>query len=97
LIRLTCRIRSTISVLRSRQIRRRSSSCGVGARAIEHTRGSPRLNAINTRSNASPSILSVLARRRRRETAIEAASTTWLSIPSCSSARWIQNPSSPAS
>ena len=34
---------------------------------------------------------------RRRDVAIEAGSTTWLSIPSAWSARWIQNPSSPAS
>src|SRR5271157_873308 len=63
-----------ISTLRSRQIRRRSSSSGVGARTIEQTRGSPRLWASSARSKVSPSILSVLARRRRREIAIEAAS-----------------------
>src|ERR1700733_6494968 len=55
-----------ISTLRSRQIRRRSSSSGVGARTIEQTRGSPRLWASSARSKVSPSILSVLARRRRR-------------------------------
>jgi hypothetical protein len=49
---------------------------------IAHTRGSPRLNANSARSSASPSILSVFARRRRRAVAIEAGSTTWLSIPS---------------
>jgi hypothetical protein len=35
--------------------------------------------------------------RRRREVRIEAASTTWLSIPSDCSTRWIQKPSRPAS
>jgi hypothetical protein len=54
---------------------------------IEQTRGSPRLWASSARSKVSPSILSVLARRRRREVAIEAASTTWLSIPSLSKTR----------
>src|SRR4051812_12674100 len=39
----------------------------------------------------------VLALRRRREVNTEAASTTWLSMPACSSTRWIQKPSSPAS
>ena len=97
LIRLTCSTRSAVSILRSRQIRRRSSSCGVGARTMAHTRGSPRLYASNARTKASPSILSVFARRRRRDVAIEAASTTWLSIPSSWSKRWIQNPSRPAS
>jgi hypothetical protein len=48
---------------------------------MEQTRGSPRSNARSVRTRASPSILSVLARRRLRATAIEAASTTWLSIP----------------
>jgi hypothetical protein len=33
------------------------------------------------RTSVSPSILSVFARRRRREVAIEAGSTMWLSIP----------------
>ena len=64
LIRLTCLTRSPISVRRSRQTRRRSSSCGVGALAIEHTRGSPRLKAIRVRTRVSPSIRSVFARRR---------------------------------
>src|SRR5690348_2065558 len=97
LIRLTCLTRSPISVRRSRQTRRRSSSCGVGALAIEHTRGSPRLKAIRVRTRVSPSIRSVFARRRRREVRIEAGSTTWLSIPSDCSTRWIQKPSKPAS
>ena len=44
---------------------------GVGAFTIAHTRGSPRLYASNARSRASPSILSVLARRRRRDVAID--------------------------
>ena len=86
-MRLTCWTRSVISTLRSRQRRRRSSSSGVGALTIAHTRGSPRLYASSARSSASPSILSVFARRRRRDVAIEAGSTTWLSIPSFSSAR----------
>ena len=45
----------------------------------------------------SPSILSVFAPRRRREVKIDAASTTWLSIPSLCRTRWIQKPSNPAS
>ena len=96
LIRLTCSTRSAVRVLRSRQIRRRSSSCGVGARTMAHTRGSPRLYASNARTRASPSILSVFARRRRRDVAIEAGSTTWLSKPSSCSKRWIQKPSNRA-
>src|ERR1700688_3032898 len=79
LTRLTCLTRSAISTLRSRQRRRRSSSSGVGAFPIAHTRGSPRLYASSARSRASPSILSVLARRRRRDVAIDDGSTTWLS------------------
>src|SRR5713101_400974 len=97
LIRLTCCTRSPTSVLRSRQTRRRSSSRGVGALAMEQTRGSPRLKAIRVRTRVSPSIRSVFARRRRREVRIDAASTTWLSIPSDCSTRWIQKPSRPAS
>src|SRR5215204_454825 len=96
-MRLTCWTRSAVRTSRSRRIRRRSSSCGAGALTIAHTRGSPRLEASRARTRASPSILSVFARRRRREVAIEAGSTTWLSIPSCCRTRWIQNPSSPAS
>ncbi len=61
------------------------------------SRGSPRLNAVSVRSNSSPSIVSVFARRWRRGTAIEAASTTWLSIPFAARTRWIQNPSNPIS
>ena len=87
LMRFTCLTRSAISTLRSRQISRRSSSSGAGALTIAHTRGSPRLYASSVRSSASPSILSVFARRRRREVAIEAGSTTWLSIPSFSRTR----------
>lgn len=45
----------------------------------------------------SPSILSVFARRRLRDVAIDAGSTTWLSIDSFCNARWIQKPSRPAS
>src|ERR1700689_2513647 len=71
LTRLTCLTRSAISTLRSRQRRRRSSSSGLGAFTIAHTRGSPRLYASNARSRPSPSILSVLARRRRRDVAID--------------------------
>ena len=96
-MRLTCWTRSAVKTLRSRQRRRRSSSAGVGARTIIQTRGSPRLNAKSTRIKASPSILSVFARRRLRDVAIEAGSTTWLSISSFRRTRWIQNPSSPAS
>src|SRR5215207_7554161 len=97
LMRLTCRTRSAVRVSRSRLIRRRSSSWGVGAWTIAQTRGSPRLSASSARTRASPSIRSVFARRRRRDVAIEAGSTTWLSIPSFCRTRWIQNPSSPAS
>jgi hypothetical protein len=49
------------------------------------------------RTSFSPSIASVLARRCRRSTAIEAGSTTWLSIPLASSRRCTQKPSRPAS
>src|SRR3954467_1759686 len=59
------------------------------------TRGSPRLYASKARTKASPSILSVFARRRRRDVAIEAGSTTWLSIPSLCRTRWIQDPVDP--
>jgi len=86
-----------ISVRRSRETRLRSSASGLGGTTIEQTRGSPRLNAISVRRSASPSIASVLARRCRRGTAMEAASTTWLSIPFACSVRWIQKPSKPAS
>ena len=48
--RLTCWTRSPISTLRSRQRRRRSSSSGVGAFTIAHTRGSPRLYASSART-----------------------------------------------
>src|SRR4051812_43546463 len=96
-MRLTCWTRSAVRTSRSRLIRRRSSSCGAGALTIAHTRASPRWGASRARPRASPSILSVFARRRRREVAIEAGSTTWLSIPSLCRTRWIQNPSSPAS
>src|SRR5580692_7030389 len=51
------------------------------------TRGSPRRQAISVRSSVSPSIASVLARRWRRGTAIDAGSTTWLSTPLASSKR----------
>jgi hypothetical protein len=64
-----------------------SSSSGVGTLTIAHTRGSPRLYASSARISASPSILSVFARRHRREFAIEAGSTTWLSIHSACSTR----------
>ena len=53
---------------------------------------------MSVRTSVSPSILSVFARRCRRDTAMDAASTTWLVMPtSKASARWIQKPSSPAS
>src|SRR3954471_6769000 len=67
----------------------------VWGRGLDH-RTNARLAPL-TRPRASPSILSVFARRRRREVAMEAGSTTWLSIPSVCRTRWIQNPSSPAS
>src|SRR3954468_18142254 len=70
---------------------------GVGALTIAQTRGSPRLSASRARTKASPSIRSVFARRRRRDVAMEAGSTTWLSIPSLCRTPGIQNPSSPAS
>jgi hypothetical protein len=38
-----CSTRSATTVLRSREIRPRSSASGVGALTMEHTRGSPRL------------------------------------------------------
>src|SRR6202011_893404 len=53
-MRLTGLTRSAIRILRSRQSRRRSSSSGVGALTIAHTRGSPRLYASSVRSSASP-------------------------------------------
>jgi len=77
-------------------IRRASSSAGDGARTMAQTCGSPRLKASSARTRASPSILSVLARLCLREVAIEAGSTTWLSMPPFTSARWIQKPSRPA-
>src|SRR3954462_7764870 len=83
LMRLTCWTRSAVRTSRSRLIRRRSSSCGVGAWTIAQTRGSPRLVASRGQPRAPQSILSVSPRRRRRDVAIEAGSTTWLSIPSC--------------
>src|SRR4051812_18144037 len=97
LIRLACATRSATSVLRSRQSLRRSSSSGLGALTMVQTRGSPRLYAKSVRSSASPWMRLVFARRRRREVKIEAASTTWLSMPACSSTRCTQKPSRPAS
>ena len=52
LIQLTCSTRSAVSALRSRQRRRRSSSSGVSALTIAHTRGSPRLCASSARNSA---------------------------------------------
>src|SRR4051794_21018987 len=49
---------------------------GVGALPIAQPRGSPRLSASRARTKASPSIRSVFARRRRRDVAMEAGSTT---------------------
>src|SRR4028118_545089 len=49
LIRLTCPTRSATSVLRSRQSRRRSSSCGVGAPTPAPPRGAPRCAAARRR------------------------------------------------
>src|SRR4051794_14833099 len=97
LIRLVCRTRSLSSVPRSRVRRRRSSSSGLGGRTIEQTHRSPRAQAISARTSFSPSIASVLARRCRRSTAIEAGSTTWLSTPLAPSRRCTQKPSRPAS
>jgi transposase len=51
LMQLTCSIRSAVSVLRSRQSRRRSSSSAVGTLTIAQTLGSPRLYANNDRSS----------------------------------------------
>ena len=48
-------------------------------------------------SSVSPSIASVFALRRRRGAAIDAGSTTWLSMPFASSNRCTQKPSRPAS
>jgi hypothetical protein len=56
-------MRSLIKVLRSREIRLRSSSAGLGGTTIEQTRGSPRLKALRVRRSVSPSMMSVLARR----------------------------------
>src|SRR6516164_6604008 len=71
-MRLVCRTRSCSSFARSREIRRQSSSLGLGGTVIVQTRGSPRCQAINVRSSVSPSVASVLARRWRRGTAIDA-------------------------
>src|ERR1700736_5865860 len=60
-MRLTCLTRSVISTLRSRQRRRRSSSSGVGALTIAHTRGAPRLFARRARNNTPPPLLSVFS------------------------------------
>jgi hypothetical protein len=78
-------------------VRAEAAAVLVGALTSAHTRGSPRLYASSARTSASPSILSVFARRRRRDVAIEAGTTTWLSIPSFCRTRSIQNPSRPAS
>src|ERR1700720_3775367 len=74
-------MRSRSSVARSRGTRRQSSSLGLGGTVMAQTRGSPRCQAISVRRSVSPSIVSVLARRWRRGTAIDAGSTTWLSTP----------------
>src|SRR5512134_3155813 len=52
-MRLVSRTRSDTTILRSRTKRRRSSSAGVGGTTMEQTRGSPRFQAIRTRSNVS--------------------------------------------
>src|SRR3954447_17678763 len=90
-------MRSLSSVPRSRVSRRRSSSSGLGGRTLEQTRRSPRAQPISVGASFSPWIASFLARRGRRSTAIEAGSTTWLSIPLASSRRCSQKPSRPAS
>ena len=76
LMRFVCRIRSCNSIARSRHTRRRSSSSGVGGTTIAQTRGSPRVHASSVLRSVSPSIASVLARRRRLGTAMDAGSTT---------------------
>src|SRR5215813_15400824 len=50
-MRLVCRMRSCSSFARSRVIRRRSSSLGLGGTVMAQTRGSPRCQAINVRSS----------------------------------------------
>ena len=97
LIRFTCRVRSITSASRSRVNRRSSSSVGLGGRTIEQARRPPRAHSISVSSSFSTSIRSVFARRLRRFTAIEAASTTWLSTPFASRKRCTQKPSRPAS
>src|ERR1700757_4928487 len=82
---------------RSRERRRLSSCSGVGGTTISQTRGSPRFQASNVLSSVWPSIMSVFARRRRLDTAIEAGSTTWLLMSFASSNRCTQKPSRPAS
>jgi hypothetical protein len=85
------------ALARSREIRRWSSCSGDGVATIAQTRGSPRFQASRVRSKVSPSMASVFARRRRRGTAIDAASTNWLSIRFASSRRCTQKPSNLAS
>src|SRR5216684_3998591 len=47
---------------------------------------------------AHPWLAALVGEKRPQQClAIEAVSTTWLSIPSCCRTRWSQNPSSPAS
>src|SRR5262244_2798501 len=58
-MRFVCRMRSCSSFARSRVIRRRSSSLGLGGTVMAQTRGSPRCQAISVRSSVSPSIASV--------------------------------------
>ena len=79
-MRLTFLTRSAVRDRRSRLICRRSSCSGVGAFAMAQTRGSPRLWASKALTKAAPSTPSVLTRRRRRDVAMEAGSTTWLSM-----------------
>ena len=95
-MRLECWIRSFTSASRSRDRRRWSSSSGLGGRTIEHTRRSPRPG--HQRAQQRVDIEGVgLAPSFRRSTAIEAGSTTRLSMPLASSRRCSQNPSRPAS
>ena len=75
-MRLTFLTRSAVRDRRSRLICRRSSCSGVGAFAMAQTRGSPRLWASKALTKAAPSTPSVLTRRRRRDVAMEAGSTT---------------------
>jgi len=53
-MRFVCRMRPRSSVARSREIRRQSSSLGLGGTVMAQTRGSPRRHAISVRKSVSP-------------------------------------------